>query len=77
MAIGMRYFTLQVNNALALAKECQDAGYEVVHPGGAFIPDGPGPQCTFAMVRDPDGNLIEFAQGSPWAEPSYEFAKLV
>ena len=75
MAVGMRYFTLQVTNAVELAKECQDAGYEVVHPGGDFVPDGPGPQCTFSMVRDPEGNLIEFAQGSPWAEPIYEFPK--
>ena|ERR1700722_14407844 len=57
-ATGLRYFTIRVTNLDEILAECDVAGV-TVRWGKRPLPDGQG---WFAMVDDPDGNLLEFVQ---------------
>jgi catechol 2,3-dioxygenase-like lactoylglutathione lyase family enzyme len=57
-ATGLRYFTIRVTNLDEILTECDVAGV-TVRWGKRPLPDGHG---CFAMVVDPDGNLLELVQ---------------
>jgi catechol 2,3-dioxygenase-like lactoylglutathione lyase family enzyme len=66
-AIGFRYMTFRVRDVDAAVAACEQAGYEIDAPRVAA--DGVQGQmgaCAYAFVRDPDGNRVEFCEGSPW-----------
>lgn len=66
-AFASHYLTVHVLNALALQQECEAAGVKILVPYSPFVPARPGdPECAFVLVEDPDGNTVEFSQGSPW-----------
>ena len=54
-ATGMRYVTLHVTNLDELVGQCKEAGVKVAVPV-TEVRAG----VRIAMVRDPDGNLVEF-----------------
>lgn len=56
-ALGFRYLTFQVSNIDDVCSECQAAGVEFEMGKQEFMPG-----VTIAMVRDPDGNVVEFVQ---------------
>lgn len=56
-ATGYRYLTLHVTNLEDLVGSCRDAGVKVSVP-----PTEIRAGVRIAMVRDPDGNLVEFVQ---------------
>jgi catechol 2,3-dioxygenase-like lactoylglutathione lyase family enzyme len=75
-ALGYRYITLHVLNAAELVAECEAAGFEVITPASEYHSRRPGdPGCIFALVRDPDGNIVELSQGSPWVPPTEEYKR--
>jgi catechol 2,3-dioxygenase-like lactoylglutathione lyase family enzyme len=75
-SIGFRYITIHVLNAEEIVQRCRDEGYEVMTPVSRFTSSRPGdPECYYAFVRDPDGNTVEFSQGSPWIAPTDEFLR--
>lgn len=55
--LGFRYLTFQVSNIDAVCADCAAAGVEFVLEKKVFMPG-----VTIAMVRDPDGNIIEFVE---------------
>lgn len=55
---GYRYITLEVDDVASAVSACEQSGAEVATP---LIEPRPG--RLVAQVRDPDGNLIELAQG--------------
>jgi predicted enzyme related to lactoylglutathione lyase len=55
---GIRYITLRVTNLEDILKACDAASAAVVLPKTEF----PGGGGWIAMVRDPDGNPVEFVQ---------------
>lgn len=57
-ATGMRYWTIHVSNLEELTKACESAGYKV-----AVSPREFRPGVWIAIVEDPEGNWVEFAQG--------------
>ena len=56
-ALGFRYLTFQVSNIDEVCSECQAAGVEFEMGKQELMPG-----VTIAMVRDPDGNVVEFVQ---------------
>ena len=56
-ASGYRYWTMSVDNLEEIMTDCQAFGSEVVVPL-TEIRSG----VTIGIVRDPDGNLVEFLQ---------------
>lgn len=56
-AQGFRYLTFQVGNIDAICADCEAAGVEFEIPKQELMPG-----VTIAMVRDPDGNVVEFVQ---------------
>ena len=58
-ASGYRYWTISVDNIGQIMSGCKSFGSEVVVPL-TEIRSG----VTIAIVRDPDGNLVEFLQQS-------------
>jgi len=56
-ALGFRYLTFQVGNIDAVCAACAAAGVPFDMPKNEFMPG-----VTIAMVRDPDGNVVEFVQ---------------
>lgn len=56
---GMRYVTLHVSNLDELVSSCEEAGVKVAVPVSEIRPG-----VRIAIVRDPDGNLVEFVHSS-------------
>ena len=57
--LGFRYVTFVVKNLSKLCKELLDKGIEFVLPEKEVRPG-----VHIAMVKDPDGNIVEFAERS-------------
>ena len=55
--IGFRYMTFQISNIDAMCDECAQAGIPFDIEKTELMPG-----VTIAMVRDPDGNVVEFVQ---------------
>lgn len=55
--LGFRYLTFQVKNIDEVYAACEKAGAPVEIPKQELMPG-----VTIAMVRDPDGNVVEFVQ---------------
>jgi len=55
--LGFRYLTFQVSNIDEVCAACEKAGAEFEIPKMELMPG-----VTIAMVRDPDGNVVEFVQ---------------
>jgi catechol 2,3-dioxygenase-like lactoylglutathione lyase family enzyme len=56
-ALGFRYLTFQVTNIDEICADCERAGVPFDVKKNEFMPG-----VTIAMVRDPDGNVVEFVQ---------------
>ena len=56
-ALGFRYLTFQVSNIDEICAACDAANVPVETAKQEFMPG-----VTIAMVRDPDGNVVEFVQ---------------
>lgn len=56
-ATGYRYLTLHVSNLDELVAACKEAGVKVSVPIAEIRPG-----VRISMVRDPDGNLVEFVE---------------
>jgi catechol 2,3-dioxygenase-like lactoylglutathione lyase family enzyme len=55
--LGFRYLTFQVSNIDEVCAACEQAGVQFEIPKQELMPG-----VTVAMVRDPDGNVVEFLQ---------------
>jgi catechol 2,3-dioxygenase-like lactoylglutathione lyase family enzyme len=55
--LGFRYLTFQVANIDEVCAACEEAGTEFEIPRMELVPG-----VVIAMVRDPDGNVVEFVQ---------------
>jgi catechol 2,3-dioxygenase-like lactoylglutathione lyase family enzyme len=56
-ALGFRYLTFPVGNIDEICADCERAGVPFDVEKNEFMPG-----VTIAMVRDPDGNVVEFVQ---------------
>jgi catechol 2,3-dioxygenase-like lactoylglutathione lyase family enzyme len=56
-ALGFRYLTFQISNIDEVYAACEKAGVEVELSKRELAP-----KLKIAMVRDPDGNVVEFVQ---------------
>ena len=56
-SLGFRYLTFQISNIDEICAECTKAGIAFDIPKQELMPG-----VTIAMVRDPDGNVVEFVQ---------------
>ena len=56
-ALGYRYLTFQISNIDEVCADCHQAGLKFDVEKNEFMPG-----VTIAMVRDPDGNVVEFVQ---------------
>jgi catechol 2,3-dioxygenase-like lactoylglutathione lyase family enzyme len=56
-ALGLRYLTFPVTNIDEVCEACRNAGVRFDVEKKEFMPG-----VTIAMVRDPDGNVVEFVQ---------------
>jgi catechol 2,3-dioxygenase-like lactoylglutathione lyase family enzyme len=57
--LGFRYVTFLIRNFSELCKELRSKGVEFVQPEQEFRPG-----MHFAIVKDPDGNFIEFVESN-------------
>jgi catechol 2,3-dioxygenase-like lactoylglutathione lyase family enzyme len=57
--LGYRYLTIYVSDAKAALARLTKAGVKPLAKGPVPLPEGFPPGMTLAVVRDPDGNLIE------------------
>ena len=55
--LGFRYLTFQISNIDEICAACTSAGVEFEIEKQELMPG-----VTIAMVRDPDGNVVEFVQ---------------
>ncbi len=55
--LGFRYLTFQIVNIDEMCAACEKAGAVFEMPKRELMPG-----VTVAMVRDPDGNVVEFVQ---------------
>lgn len=55
--LGFRYLTFQISNIEEVCAACEAAGVTFDIPRQELMPG-----VTIAMVRDPDGNVVEFVQ---------------
>lgn len=55
--LGIRYLTFDVSNIDEICADCEAQGIEFEFPKKELRPG-----VTIAMVRDPDGNVVEFVQ---------------
>lgn len=55
--LGFRYLTFQISNIDEVCAACAAAGVGFEIPKQELMPG-----VTIAMVRDPDGNIVEFVQ---------------
>ena len=68
------YMTIHVLNAEEMQQVASAAGATVIAPYSAFTPSRAGdPGCAFVLIEDPEGNVVEFSQGSPWVAATEEF----
>lgn len=58
-ATGYRYWTISVSNLEELTAACDGAGYKVV-----VKPREIRPGVSISIVEDPEGNWVEFLQGT-------------
>ena len=56
-ALGFRYLTFQITNIDEVCAACEAASVTFDIPRQELMPG-----VTIAMVRDPDGNVVEFVQ---------------
>jgi catechol 2,3-dioxygenase-like lactoylglutathione lyase family enzyme len=56
-SLGFRYITFQISNIDEVCAACEKAGVTFEMPKQELMPG-----VTIAMVRDPDGNVVEFVQ---------------
>jgi len=56
-SLGFRYLTLQISNIDELCKELQEKKVEFTLEKKEYMPG-----VTIAMVKDPDGNIVEFVE---------------
>jgi catechol 2,3-dioxygenase-like lactoylglutathione lyase family enzyme len=56
-SLGFRYLTFQISNIDEVCAACEQAGVTFEIPKQELMPG-----VTIAMVRDPDGNVVEFVQ---------------
>jgi glyoxylase I family protein len=56
-ALGFRYLTFQITNIDEVCSACERAGVAFDIPRQELLPG-----VIIAMVRDPDGNVVEFVQ---------------
>ncbi len=56
-SLGLRYFTMIIDNIEEMATACADAGVKIAVPVTEVRPG-----VTILMVEDPDGNWVEFVQ---------------
>ncbi len=56
-SLGFRYLTFQISNIDEVCAACAEAGVVFEIPQQELMPG-----VTIAMVRDPDGNVVEFVQ---------------
>ena len=56
-ALGFRYLTFPITNIDEVCDACKQAGVKFDVEKNEFMPG-----VTIAMVRDPDGNVVEFVQ---------------
>jgi predicted enzyme related to lactoylglutathione lyase len=61
--VGIRYFTVPVDDLTAVVERCRRAGVRVV-----VEPVSPRPGVWAAMVQDPDGNTVELMQFAEQAD---------
>jgi hypothetical protein len=77
MTGSAHYFTVHVLNAEEIQRDCEAMGLTVVVPFSQFRSAREGdPSCFYVIVLDPDGNSVEFSQGSPWVAPTSELAAM-
>ena len=57
--LGFRYVTFVIKNLSILCTELQNKGIEFVEPEKEIRPG-----VRIAMVKDPDGNIVEFVERS-------------
>jgi catechol 2,3-dioxygenase-like lactoylglutathione lyase family enzyme len=57
--LGFRYITFVIKGLSALCRELRDKGVEFVLPEKEIRPGS-----RIAMVKDPDGNIVEFVERS-------------
>ena len=57
--LGYRYVTFVIKNLSELLSELQNKGVDIVLPEREIRPG-----VLIAMVKDPDGNIVEFVQRS-------------
>jgi len=57
--LGYRYFTMYISNLDEMVAACAAAGAPVIVPRTELRPG-----ITIAIVEDPDGNWVEFVEGS-------------
>lgn len=75
-ALGYRYVSFRVDNLAEVVEACEQAGVEfreINSPltigqsvSGRVVHFIPGVDCV--IVFDPEGNVVEFVQGSAWGE---------
>lgn len=58
-AYGLRYWTIHISNLDEVIKRCRDGGYAIAVEPVEFRPG-----LRIAIVEDPDGNWVEFAEAS-------------
>jgi catechol 2,3-dioxygenase-like lactoylglutathione lyase family enzyme len=58
-SLGFRYLTFQVTNIVEVCAECEKAGVPFELPKQELMPG-----LTIAMLRDPDGNVVELVERS-------------
>ncbi|QDU79308.1 Glyoxalase-like domain protein [Polystyrenella longa] len=57
--LGMSYMTLHVTDVSKVLKNAEKHGVKAIAKGPADISRGSGNKMVLAIVRDPDGNLVE------------------
>ena len=75
-ALGYRYVSFRVDNLEEIVEACERAGVEFrdtaspvtigMGVSGRIVHFIPGVDCV--IVFDPEGNVVEFVQGSAWGE---------
>jgi hypothetical protein len=75
--VATHYTTIHVLNAKDMEKRAIAGGATILASFSTFTPARDGdPECNYVLFRDPEGNVVEFSQGSPWVAPTEEFRTL-
>jgi len=68
------YMTIHVLNAEQMQQAAIEGGGTLIEGYSPFKPLRAGdPDCFYVLVQDPEGNVVEFSQGSPWVPATEEF----